>query len=425
MTRVSAVSIHVTAAFLLCTPFSAVEAAEQVLFDFDHDFDVTTVTSQDATVAITERDGDTVLRLSTGHDQQWPGITLRAPGGHWDLSRFAHVAVDVANVGTNLCDVHCRIDSPTDKGERISVTGNVSLAPGETKTLVIPLKRQLPQHLAAKLFGMRGYPGDFVKENGIDPANIDQLLIFASQPSEDHALEIDNIRAAGSHHTPAWLTMSADEFFPMIDRFGQFALESWPGKVESIDDFPRFVKQETIDLERHPGPESWNQYGGWKAGPQLEASGRFRVEKHRGQLVVGRSRGSAVLVAWNRLRPIDHRLTHRSPIASFCSPTCLRGIRHSASSMGNLHWAPHGYYQGKSYQTYNFTGANLLIKYGSNWKEQFDDLCHRRLRSWGMNTIGNWSDSSIYLMRKTPYVATLGAGKKPIRRKLRLLGEVP
>ena len=34
-------------------------------------------------------------------------------------------------------------------------------------------------------------------------------------------------------------------------------------------------------------------------------------------------------------------------------------------------------------------------------------LAHRRLRSWGFNTAGNWSDAKVYLLRKTPYCVAL------------------
>jgi len=56
---------------------------------------------------------------------------------------------------------------------------------------------------------------------------------------------------------------------------------------------------------------------------------------------------------------------------------------------------------------YDFGRANLLRKYGENWPARHAGIAHARLRSWGMNTIANWSDSKIYLMRKTPYVGTI------------------
>lgn len=49
-----------------------------------------------------------------------------------------------------------------------------------------------------------------------------------------------------------------------------------------------------------------------------------------------------------------------------------------------------------------------MRKYGQNWEQAFAQMCHTRLKSWGMNTIANWSDTEIYLMRKMPYVCTIG-----------------
>ena len=85
-----------------------------------------------------------------------------------------------------------------------------------------------------------------------------------------------------------------------------------------------------------------------------------------------------------------------------------------AQFFGKGAWAPHGYYQGRRYETYNFTGANLMRKYGEDWKQQFSEICHRRLRSWGMNTIANWSDQEIFLQKKTPYVVSIHTSQKSI-----------
>lgn len=80
-----------------------------------------------------------------------------------------------------------------------------------------------------------------------------------------------------------------------------------------------------------------------------------------------------------------------------------------AKFYGTGTWAPHGYYKDHCpYKTYDFSQANLLRKYGQNWEQAFAQMCHTRLKSWGMNTIANWSDTEIYLMRKMPYVCTIG-----------------
>ncbi|HTL16922.1 MAG TPA: beta-galactosidase, partial [Patescibacteria group bacterium] len=68
-----------------------------------------------------------------------------------------------------------------------------------------------------------------------------------------------------------------------------------------------------------------------------------------------------------------------------------------------------GHYAGRSPECFSFIGANLLRKYGTNWQRSYPTLVQQRLRSWGLNTIGNWSDRSTSRLRKTPYTDTIGS----------------
>src|SRR5438132_1648968 len=64
-----------------------------VLFDFVRGFDLTKVAVQDATVSRTKTASGSALRVATGHRQSWPGVTLRAPAEHWDLSRYGQAVL--------------------------------------------------------------------------------------------------------------------------------------------------------------------------------------------------------------------------------------------------------------------------------------------------------------------------------------------
>jgi hypothetical protein len=82
---------------------------------------------------------------------------------------------------------------------------------------------------------------------------------------------------------------------------------------------------------------------------------------------------------------------------------------------GSGNWAPQGYYKTHiPYKTYDFARANLMQKYGNDWQQLSGDIVHKRLRNWGLNTIANWSSESVYLMRKTPYAATIRCNAKKI-----------
>ena len=55
--------------------------AEQILFDFETGFNVSVVETQDAKASL--HTGG--LQIETAHNKDWPGVTLKAPGGKWDL----------------------------------------------------------------------------------------------------------------------------------------------------------------------------------------------------------------------------------------------------------------------------------------------------------------------------------------------------
>jgi hypothetical protein len=218
--------------------------------------------------------------------------------------------------------------------------------------------------------------------------------------------------------------MDAQRLFPMIDQFGQYRHKDWPGKTHDVTDLARRKDEEAADLTKHPGPADWDQYGGWKTGPQLAASGRFRVEKHEGRWWLvdpeGRlfwSQGMDSVGVHGNGTPITDREHWFTNLPDKDSP--LGSFYHEARG------APMGYYQGKRHQEYNFMAANVLHKYGPNWEAEYAELCHRRLRSWGMNTIGNWSEPKILALRKTPYVATVHSGGRRLEGSKGYWGKFP
>ncbi len=399
---------------------TSLAAAEETLFEFRADFDVAQVVTQDARAALVSNNA---LRIETGHKNEWPGIKLKAPNGSWDLSDFRHLAFDLHNPGDKEISIGCRIDSPDEEGKSDSCQEIFTLAAGERKTCLLAIGRRMPAGLAKKLYGMRGYPGGMTPDKGIDAARVTQILVFVSRPKEDRAFELGAIRATGQS-TAGHIMRLGDKLFPFIDEYGQFIHADWPGKTHSEADLAEAKQREAADLAAQPGPSDWNQYGGWAAGPQLEATGFFRVEKVKGKWWLvdpeGRlfwSHGIDCVRDGNATTPISDRENYFRGLPAKDSPF---GVFY-----GHAGWAPHGYYQGKEYDTFNFTGANLLRKYGPEWKSQFAELCHRRIRSWGLNTIGNWSDPAIAAMGKTVYVATVGSGGRRIEGSEGYWGKFP
>ncbi len=382
----------------------ATESTEsQVLFDFGRGFNIGAVGTSDAKVAVT-RAG--TLRIETGHKAQWPGVTLKAPQDHWDLSPYEHISLDVTNRNDRRVTVNCRVDNPGADGTNHCVTDSVSVDPGALQTLTVrifPVPWKLDEPL--ELVGMRANP---VHAGKIDTTNVTQLVIFVSKPTADFIFEIGDIGAGGQVQV-----LDASTFLPFIDEFGQFIHRDWPGKTHSLDELLAHGHDEEKDLQTHSRPQNWNQYGGWAEGPALEATGFFRVAKYEGKwwLVdpAGRlfwSHGIDCVRGANAT-PITDREGYFRDLPAEDSPF--------AQFYGQAGWAPHGYYQDHApYRTYDFSRANLLRKHGASFEQTFADVTHRRLASWGVNTIANWSDGQIYLMRRTPYTATISFDAKKL-----------
>jgi hypothetical protein len=367
-----------------------------VLFDFGPGFDAQSLETQDAQATVTEAG---TLRFQTGHSAPWPGLTLKAPQGRWDLSPYELIALDVANRGREKATLRCRVDNPGADGTNHCVTDLITLDPGASGTLTVrifPVPWKLDRPL--ELVGMRGFP---VHAGKLDTGDVTQLVLFADHPKTDNAFEVDNIRAGG--HVGVLPTAS---FLPFIDELGQYLHQDWPGKTHSIEALVAAAKTEDEDLKAHLRPKSWNKYGGWADGPRLKATGYFRVQKHKGKWWLVDPTGR---LFWSH--GIDCvRAANATPITN--RERYFRGLpgpdTRFASFYGKAGWAPHGYYQDHApYRTYDFTRANLLRKYGPDFDQVFADLAHRRLESWAVNTIANWSEPEIYLLRLTPYTATI------------------
>ncbi|MCX8038412.1 MAG: beta-galactosidase [Candidatus Sumerlaeia bacterium] len=378
----------------------------QALVDFSATFDLAKVETRDATVSLAGSDRSRALCIETADTTRWPGITLRPPSGKWNLAEREMVTLRVRNVGERTLDIGARLDARSPNGRYTSASAVViTVAPGSTATLRIrlsPTRYQLTEPV--ELIGMRRAP---VEQPKIDAAHVEALLIYAARPRNAGRFEVGTIGVEGRVEV-----LDTKTFFPFIDEFGQFIHKEWPGKVHSVEEMKARTRDEEKDLAAHPGPSDWNAYGGWAKGPKLEATGFFRTEKYEGKWWLVDPEGR---LFWSH--GIDCvRARNATPISDrehyFRLPA---GNSSFAQFYGGGSGAPHGYYQNiRRYRTYDFSMANLLRKYGPNWENHSCDLAHRRLRSWGMNTIGNWSDSSVSLMRRTPYTATTGGGGIPI-----------
>jgi type 1 glutamine amidotransferase len=346
-------------------PSSQPAVREKVLFDFDRGFDFAKVTTEDAAVAEAKSPSGSRLRVTTGHRQSWPGVTLPAPTGHWDLSPFASVALTIRNVGSNELRISCRVDNPGADGRKNCVTDSLALGPGRTGSLKVALKRDSDDKLGGKLFGMRGYPVTAGGPGTVEPKNITQLLLFVNRPGSDHVFEVDDIRATGAYTPPTARVTDAEPFFPFIDAFGQYKHRDWAGKVHSFAELTERREAEAKELAAEPARST----GTNSAAGRLVRNSRPAASS--GSRSIAASGGS-----WIRRAACSSRT---GSIACGCStprpsPSGRNGSRTSRAgrrSSGSFSRPAtrKGHYAGRSPQCFSFSAANLFRKYGADWKE--------------------------------------------------------
>ena len=241
------------------------------------------------------------------------------------------------------------------------------------------------------------------------------------------------MKGLGPEGSEPWMSMKTEDFLPCFDKYGQFKYREWPGKTKGDADLKRAAEEEAKDLAANPGPADWNKYGGWTAGPQLEATGRFRTEKINGKwwfvdpegrlfwsFGVMRASASCGMTPLNGDTGKPHRgmpIADRDPLFTELPPP---PDAPDATPFSKF-WTTRDellmpYYEARNEtRIYDFSSANLYRKYGgADYYAKFADVVHRRVRSWCMNTLSSSSDIPICLMDRTPYVERIERKSRPI-----------
>ena len=137
---------------------------------------------------------------------------------------------------------------------------------------------------------MNGYPqGLYPDKVGLDCSNISAIIPFTGNPESECVFEVSNIYAGGRFQPPTWLEMTPEEFFPFIDKFGQFKHKDWPGKIHSDAELSQARVSEAALMAADSGPKEWDKWGGLGQWPDARGDRPFPGHQARGQMVVCRS----------------------------------------------------------------------------------------------------------------------------------------
>ena len=175
---------------------------------------------------------------------------------------------------------------------------------------------------------------------------------------------------------------------PVVDEFGQWIPVDWPGKVKDLAELKKNWAAE--DAELGSGDFGYCRYGGY-ANAMAKATGFFRVQQVDGR--------------WWFVDPDGHLFfsTSSNGIGAGGGDSRLEGRKDYFAALPPVDATPA---PGRRPQT-GFYAWNVARRHGAEVQGKWVDLTIRRLESWGLNTIGNWSDSRLWDAHKKAYVVNL------------------
>jgi beta-glucanase (GH16 family) len=181
----SAVAAPVAAA--TPAPSSATAPAAGVLFTPTADNVAAIKSEQDPALAFDASTGTPALKVTFPNGGDYPGFDFPLAGGQLNLAGFAGVQATIVNVGQSRLNVALRAGNPGDWRQSPWNTGNVWIAPGETKTLKVTFGQS---------YGHSGY--------ALDASRVNVLKLYVEKPRPDAALLVSNLVPFGTASaTPA------------------------------------------------------------------------------------------------------------------------------------------------------------------------------------------------------------------------------
>ena len=212
---------------------------------------------------------------------------------------------------------------------------------------------------------------------------VEAIGVTMQAPLGKPTLEVRSVRL--SKEDPGSLILDKK---PVVDEFGQWIPVDWPGKVKNLDQLKKEWAAEGAGLLA--GDFGYCKYGGYQ-NTKAKATGFFRVEQVDGR--------------WWFVDPDGHLFfsTSSTGMGSGGGDARLRGREDYFTAMPPVDPAPA---PGRRPQT-GFYAWNLRWRHGAESETTWIDLAIQRMQSWGLNTIGNWSDSRLWDTQKKAYVVNL------------------
>lgn len=194
----------------------------------------------------------------------------------------------------------------------------------------------------------------------------------------------------------------------LIDELGQWTKKDWKGKVSGREECNKLLLAMLSRAEKSEDKfpfSDWDEFGGWKK-KTFKKTGRFHIERENGRFWLVDPAGNAFLSSGiDCINPgVETRI---GPIRDFVGEKLLKDFEKIPEyEPGTMKISR----DRKDF--FNFGTENLKAAFGNNWKESWMKIIKYYLLSWGVNTIGNWSDREFIRFARMPYVIPLDSVSK-------------
>lgn len=185
---------------------------------------------------------------------------------------------------------------------------------------------------------------------------------------------------------------------PLIDELGQSTLHEWPAKTRSVDACVIRLREQSATARQQQWPAEFSRWGGFANGPRLEGTGFFRTH-HDGK-------------RWFLVDPEGYLFW--SAGMDCVGPRIEANIERLTAACA---WLPEpqgqfgGAYRsrdGRDLRMFSWSVANFIRAFGPDqWQAEWAKITLAQLRSFGMNTMANWSDWKVAQAAQFPYCRPL------------------
>jgi hypothetical protein len=310
------------------------------------------------------------ITLKFPSSETYSGIVIPVPQGARDWSK----------IGT------LTFDSTSSSTIRYSLT--IRNAQGETFRYVmhpyqdVSVRVAIPgRFLTTDYMNNRQFKGYWLSNwgNHIDLSQVESIQIQMA-PNREVSLTLGNFSIVQEEVEDEILSPG-----PMVDEFGQWIGLEWGGKIDSAEQLKEVWSAEEGQLQEEPD-FGFSKFGGWQKRKE-RATGFFHTAE------------------------VDGRWWLVDPEGYLFYSVGMDCVRYRSSTRVSGREKLFAKLPPESGERTDFYRANIELRYQDDFVQDWKQMQSKRLRSWGFNTVANWSDPATWKDPSVPFVINLNIGR--------------